>query len=56
MRTGAKWMIAGATLLGLGFFGSVFCFHSNISMNIPLYGMTSTGLVVLIYGFYKAFG
>lgn len=56
MREGTKYMIAGAAMLVLGFFCSVFCFHSNVAMDIPLYGMTGGGLTVLMYGLYKAVG
>lgn len=56
MREGAQWMTAGAIMLVLGFFGSVACFHCDMSMDIPLYGLTGIGLSLVMYGLYKAVG
>jgi len=53
---GVGLLIAGSILLVSGFFLTVFLFHANASIDMAMYGLTGTGILVLLYGLIEVLG
>ncbi len=50
-KTGTQLIIIGVLLLGIGFISSILLhLNGSNSLDFPLYGLTATGIIVLIVG------
>jgi hypothetical protein len=55
-KEGLAIVLLGALLIVIGFFLTCFNFHTNKSITFALYGLTSAGILVAFWGFYKIMG
>lgn len=50
-KTGTQLIVLGVILLGIGFITSILLhLNGSTALDFPLYGLTATGIVVLIVG------
>jgi predicted phage tail protein len=55
-QNGIRMIIIGALFLVVGFFLTVFLFHANQSIDFVMYGMTTVGASLLLYGLVNVLG
>lgn len=55
-KEGTSILGIGLTLILLGFAITCFNYHSNQSVTFAMYGLTSGGILIVIWGLYKIMG
>jgi|ERR1700740_941909 len=55
-KEGLLILLVGAILIVVGFILTCFNFHANKSITFAMYGLTSAGILVAFWGFYKIMG
>lgn len=55
-KRGANTIVAGISLLGIGFLLTVFFFHQGTSINYAMYGFTIAGILIVFVGLIDIFG
>lgn len=52
-KEGLAIVLSGALVIVVGFFLTCFNFHANKSITFAMYGLTSAGILIAFWGFYK---
>jgi hypothetical protein len=55
-KRGFKLVFIGSFLLVFGFVITLFLFHSSVSINYSMYGLTMIGIVLLLWGMVDLMG
>jgi hypothetical protein len=55
-KEGLARIMIGSIIVLLGFAITFFNFHTNRSVDLVLYGFTTTGILIVFWGLYKMFG
>lgn len=55
-KRGFKLIFIGSFLLVFGFLLTLLLFHSNVCINYAMYGLTMTGIVLLLWGMVDLMG
>lgn len=53
---GTNILCIGLVLILIGFVITCFNFHSNQSVTLAMYGLTSLGILIVFFGLYKIMG